>query len=293
MKRRRLLLVCVLVSIISLIGAIPDTLADDYRLGPGDVILIMFGGTGISDQNVTVPPEGQIALPMVGLVQVSGRTVLELATDLTAAFKVYVKEPQITIILVKMRQEYVQLLGAIKSPGTYTLLPGSTAVEAIMRAGGPTAAADLTAIILQRRGQAEAATIDLSGIANGSFTSDFPVQNGDIIFIPSGTMHVAVIGEVSRPGVYEIPKGGRLMDALMAAGGPTSQAVKSRVTIYQGQEFEEPIGKIEPVFKGAMFDNPTLAAGQVVYVPRAFIWDIDVVISILSGASILKSLFGL
>jgi protein involved in polysaccharide export with SLBB domain len=193
-----------------------------------------------------------------------------------------------------MHQEQVQVLGDVRTPGVFTLLPGANAIDAIMRAGGPNAFADLSRVTVQRRDQSDIISLDLSGMSDGIFKTDFLVRDGDIIFVPRNTIRVAVIGEVNKPGVYEIGKDGRLLDALMMAGGLTSKAKTGKITVYNGDDFNSDTGnKIEPVFQGNMMNNPKLASEQVVYVPRSYIWDIGIVTSVLSALSILKSLFGL
>lgn len=290
--RKRGLIAAIIVILALLIGTV-TTSSQEYVLGPGDTIQIVVWGEKEQQISAVVRPDGQISLPIIGEIEIAGMTVPQLTVELVERYRAYIRNPNVTVILVKMRQELIQVVGDVKSPGVFALAPGANVIDAVMRAGGPNASADLSKVTIQRNNQSDILTVDLSRMAEGLFRIDFPVCNGDIIFVPKNTIRVAIIGEVNKPGVYEIREGGRLFDVLMMSGGLTSRAKTRKITVYNGEDFESSAGKAEPVFQGDMLSNPGMTNGQVVYVPRSYIWDIGIVTSILSALNILKSLFGL
>jgi protein involved in polysaccharide export with SLBB domain len=287
------MLAVIFIALILLAGVVTVN-SQEYVLEPGDTLQIVILGEKEQQFTLVIRPDGYINLPIIGEIKIADMTIPDLTAELVERYRVYIRNPIITVILVKMHQEQVQVLGDVRTPGVFTLLPGANAIDAIMRAGGPNAFADLSRVTVQRRDQSDIISLDLSGMSDGIFKTDFLVRDGDIIFVPRNTIRVAVIGEVNKPGVYEIGKDGRLLDALMMAGGLTSKAKTGKITVYNGDDFNSDTGnKIEPVFQGNMMNNPKLASEQVVYVPRSYIWDIGIVTSVLSALSILKSLFGL
>jgi len=291
-SKRKVFIITILIVIAVSVGALLVS-SEEYTLGPGDTLQVISVGEQEQQFTLIVRQDGYITLPLIGEIKVEGMTIQQVTEELTVRYGKYLRNPNITVILVKMRQEMVRVIGEVRSPGVYALLPGSNVIDAIMLAGGPNASADLTGVTVQHRDASEITTVDLSGMVSGNFKTDYIVRNGDIIFISGSTFLVAVIGEVNRPGVYEIRKDGRLLDALTMAGGPTSRAKTGKIAIYSGEELNSDSETVKPIFQGNMMSNPKLVKEQVVYVPRSYIWDIDIVINILSAANLLKSLFGI
>lgn len=266
--------------------------AREYRLGPGDVLSISLWGSVSQQFSVTVGTDGTFELPMIGRVVAEGKTVVELAAELKELFAVYIKEPNVIVNLTCAREIRVQILGNVRTPGLFSFTAETTLSQALARAGGVTERGDSEAISVQRT-SGEVLTVNLKPLLTGVGGEDLDLQDGDTVVVPLGTITVAVIGEVNKPGVYELPRDARLMDALMAAGGPTRTAITNRVTIYEASDLADPQPQGTEIFKGNMQENPTIKQGYVVYVPRNVIWDISLVASILSVLTGIKSLLGL
>lgn len=266
--------------------------AREYRLGPGDVLSISLWGSVSQQFSVTVGTDGTFELPMIGRVVAEGKTVVELAAELKELFAVYIKEPNVIVNLTRAREIRVQILGNVRTPGLFSFTAETTLSQALARAGGVTERGDSEAISVQRT-SGEVLTVNLKPLLTGVGGEDLDLQDGDTVVVPLGTFTVAVIGEVNKPGVYELPRDARLMDALMAAGGPTRTAITNRVTIYEASDLADPQPQGTEIFKGNMQENPTIKQGYVVYVPRNVIWDISLVASILSVLTGIKSLLGL
>lgn len=266
--------------------------AREYRLGPGDVLSISLWGSVSQQFSVTVGTDGTFELPMIGRVVAEGKTVVELAAELKELFAVYIKEPNVIVDLTRAREIRVQILGNVRTPGLFSFTAETTLSQALAWAGGVTERGDSEAISVQRT-SGEVLTVNLKPLLIGVGGEDLDLQDGDTVVVPLGTITVAVIGEVNKPGVYELPRDARLMDALMAAGGPTRTAITNRVTIYEASDLADPQPQGTEIFKGNMQENPTIKQGYVVYVPRNVIWDISLVASILSVLTGIKSLLGL
>jgi len=175
----------------------------------------------------------------------------------------------------------VQVLGQVKSPGTYRLRAGSRLVDAVAKAGGPTDAADSSQVSLTRTSAKNASAaasvtarvLDLEGILNGAKPEDNVVlQDQDIISIPELIQEVSVLGEVDRPGTYKIHKETRVLDVLALAGGvrPEGDAT-SAVLTSKGPDGEVrrtvDLDRLQAA--GGGDENYIVRNGDVLYVPKA------------------------
>lgn len=264
-------------------------LAGEYTLGPGDQVLIRIENHPDLTMTVTVQPDGCISFPMAEEIPVAGLTIGQLREQLTQRLKANLANFLVSIVLVQARPLRVQVIGEVKNPGFLSLPQGSTATQAIAQAGGPTEKADLQNILLTRRG-GETKTIRFKAISQGDLSSDAVLSEGDTIVVPKGTIKVSVTGEVAMPGVYEILKGSRLLDAVAAAGGPKSTASLSRIRVLEGTGTVKPAGG-KTVYDGPMSGNPTVEDGYVVMVPRNHLWDVTLVASVISAVAAVVSLF--
>ncbi|MEO0541137.1 MAG: SLBB domain-containing protein [Cyanobacteria bacterium P01_A01_bin.105] len=214
--------------------AAPATaLTDSYLLGPGDLITIDIFNVPEYSGEQRVLANGNINLPAVGQLSVSGLTLAQAEAAIGEKYRSEVRYPQITVNLLTPRQLRVALSGEIHTPGLYTLAVGSegqfpSLVEAIKLAGGITQAADLQRIEIQRQtanGGTQRVVSNLGALINqGDLSQDFALRDGDSITITQvdeidlrtsrqiassniatdeeEAISVAVVGEVFRPGTY-------------------------------------------------------------------------------------------
>ena len=217
---------------------VPAQLSDAYSLGPGDVIAISIFNVPEYSGSQQVSAEGSLNLPAVGLVSVSGLTLQEAGSAISAAYRGELRYPQVTVVLERPRPLRVAISGEVSRPGLYTLAPEGdaqfpTVAQALQTAGGVTQAADLRSVQLRRlngREPVQSVTLDLWQLLNnGDVRQDLPLRDGDAIVIgeTSGVdvaetnrlsasnlasnvaqpITVAVVGEVFRPGAYEFAGG--------------------------------------------------------------------------------------
>lgn len=276
----------------------PPVPAADYLLGPQDVLDIAVFGEADLTRSVTVRPDGKISFPLVGEMLVAGLTTVQVGEKLTLALKPYLKNPRITVTVSQARPDFVYLVGQVQSPGAYEIKTGWTVMEAIAQAGGLTPRAALRKASLLRRRTNESIPLDLERIVlRGDQTANVPLEGGDVIMVPEFLNRVLVWGSVRNPGAFDLNEGARVLDALLAAGGPAEKAsIESVGVIRQVAEGKRVVFATVDVTKilrtGDQTQNVLLQHADVVYVPlnNRITW--QEILSYLSGFSLIRALFG-
>jgi protein involved in polysaccharide export with SLBB domain len=269
----------------------PALTASTYTLGPGDELLIRVENHPDLTLELAVGPDGYISYPMVGAFKVTGLTITEVKEQLIGMLQPHIPNLWVTVVLLKARPINIQVLGEVKTPGKYSIQQGTTAMQVIAQAGGLTEKADRENIALNR--STGAVSINMKAISEGDLTSDAVLQDGDTIIVNKGVIRVAVMGEVVKPGVYEVLPGSRLMDALAQAGGPTVAAKVKKISVYQGIDLDQPNPSGEKLFQTTFEENPPMQEGYIIVVSRNHFWDISIVVSILTALGLIKTLIGL
>lgn len=203
----------------------------DYVIGPGDEILLTIWGSVDSDLRLLVDRGGRISIPRVGPVQVSGVRSGDLEDVITRRVGQVFKNYQLSASLGQLRGIRVFVTGFAAKPGAYTVNSLSTALTALMRAGGPAASGSFRNIEIRRQG-ALLGTFDLYDLLlKGDRAADRVLQAGDVIFIGPVGIQIGFIGSVNRPVVMEIKAGETVADALRIAGGFSAVADRSRLAV--------------------------------------------------------------
>jgi len=187
----------VLFSLVVFAGAsAPATLAQgrdqkrDYQLLPSDLIRVQVFQEPDLDREVRVSQEGQIFLPLIGKIEVRGRSlrqVEELVRDLYD--RDYLVNPQINIIIMQYQPRMVNVMGAVNAPGALEFPPEQsiTVIEAISRAGGFNRLADRKRVRLTRTytgGRVENFVINADELMSGASSEPWVVLKDDVIFVP-------------------------------------------------------------------------------------------------------------
>jgi len=242
--------------------AAPDR-SDVYTLGPGDTIEIFVLGDADLSRTVTIKPGGTITLPLLGDVPAAGRTTSQLAVQLSKLYSKYLKAPSITITVRDFRRIYI--LGQVARPGEYQLRPGAGILELVASAGGPTIRADLAKATIIR-GKTETIQVNLLEAFARSTNPIVKLIPGDVLFVPETDRRIIILGQVSRPGAYDILEGQRVADLVAAAGGPTPRAALQRAFIMRGAE--QITVDLQKILAGNVEANVPLRAGDMVVVPE-------------------------
>ncbi len=285
----RLPLAMALLIVASLLGGL-GTVAlggpggtDAYILGPGDAIEILVVGDRDLSQTVTIKPDGSIDLPLVGEVRAAGRTTTQLAAELNKRYSVYLKAPSITVAVRQLRVDRIYILGQVNRPGEYQIRPGVGILELLASAGGPTDRADLAkATIIRgktemielsppelsaRSKSPEAIELNLLGAFATNKNPEVQLLPGDVLFVPATDRRIVVLGQVNRPGAYDLLEGQRVTDLLAAAGGMTAQAAPQRAFIVRNDE-QIPVD-VREILAGNLEGNIPLLQGDMMVVPES------------------------
>src|SRR5436190_6201153 len=217
-----------------LAGPVPS----DYKLGPGDVLVLILTGDVELAYTLQVTREGFILIPQVGQVFVSNTTLDQLRSVLYDRLgRVYsgVRRSNATtrfdISVANVRANQVYVVGEVAQPGAYSISSLGTVFTALYAAGGVTELSKLRGVEVQRSGKT-IATLDLYDyLLRGDTRSDIRLETGDVVFVPMHESRVRVAGAVLRPAVYETRAGETLADMIKAAGGFRPDAALERVKV--------------------------------------------------------------
>ena len=220
----------------------------NYRLGPGDEVIIDIWGASQNTIRQQISPEGTINISKIGPVNLSGMTVSAANDYLKAALnKIYnglnnTTDPtsDIRLTLGNIRTIQINVMGEVVQPGTYALSSFSTVFHALYRAGGVSDIGSLRNVQLVRNGK-NIATIDVyEFIMKGNTQDDIRLQEGDVVIVPAYDVLVKISGKVKRPMRFEMKKEENLATLIKYAGGFEADAYTRslRVVRQNGEEYE-------------------------------------------------------
>lgn len=214
----------------------------NYRLGPGDEVIIDIWGASQNTIRETISPDGTINITDLGPVNLNGMTVQKAESYLKGELaKIYADQSnQIRVTLGNSRTIQINIMGEVLQPGTYALSAFSTVFHALYRAGGVSNIGSLRNVQLVRNGH-KVATVDVYDfIMQGRLHDDIGLQEGDVIIVPAYDALVQVDGAVKRPMRYEMKNGETLSTLFKYAGGFTGNAYTKQVSVVRqnGQEYE-------------------------------------------------------
>src|SRR6266516_2876714 len=216
-------------------GPVPS----DYKLGPGDNLVLIITGDVELAYSLPVTREGFLVIPQVGQVHVANLTLDQLRDLLYSRLgRVYSgvrRGPNATtrfdVSVANVRANQVYVVGEVAQPGAYQLSALGTVFTALYAAGGVTERAKLRGVEVQRLGKT-VATLDMYDyLLKGDTRSDIRLETGDVIFVPIHESRVRVRGAVLRPAVYELKTGETLVDLVKAAGGFRPDAALERLKV--------------------------------------------------------------
>lgn len=203
----------------------------DYAVGPGDVLRIRIWGQVNFNADVRVDRAGEIYLPQIGQVHVAGLPYSALRDHIRAAVSRVFRNFDLTADIGQIRAVQIYVVGQAHRPGTYTVSSLTTLVDAIFASGGPSVDGSMRHIYLKRNGSV-VTDFDLYDLlVSGDKSKDTQLQSGDVIYIPPAGPQVALTGSVRRPAIYELRNGDTIAQLLKYAGGPSTTASNSRISI--------------------------------------------------------------
>lgn len=247
-----------------------------YRLQIGDQLTISIYGETNTQRDVTVDRGGNITYPIVGTLEVIGKTIDEARREMNDRIRKVYRYTFVTVTPMQFGGENYTILGSINVPGQKPLLGVETVLSALCRSGGfpigqyrnqTVDLADLDHAFLLRKG--EYVPVDFNKlVTEGDLSQDVRLKAGDYIYIPSSLeKEIFVMGEVALPSAIGYINQVTLLEAIAMAGGTTFNA-SSRVLVVRGSLSEPYTFYIDfnRISKGCERDF-LLKPGDIVYVP--------------------------
>jgi polysaccharide export outer membrane protein len=211
----------------------------NYRLGPGDRLVLILTGDVEAAYNLDVTREGFVVVPQVGQISVANLTLGQLNEVLYSRLgRVYSgvrrgadATTRFSISVARLRSNQVYVVGDVAAPGSKRISSAGTVLTALYAAGGPTENGNMRAIELRRGGRVVGMLDLYDYLLHGDASRDLRLETGDVVFVPPRGARVRIWGEVVRPATYELKPGETLADIIRAAGGFLASAERRRVQI--------------------------------------------------------------
>ena len=203
----------------------------DYLLGVGDQLVIRGWGSIDLDVRTAIDRNGSVNIPRVGAVPLAGVKAAQAESVLTKAIAKYYKDFSVSVTLAGLRGITVYVVGQARRPGSYTLSGVSTLASGLLATGGPGPNGSMRRVQLKRAGQVVREFDLYAFLARGDNSGDIKLIDGDVIVIPPALGHVAMVGKVNNPAVYELKRSDEtLAEILDVAGDRKSTRLNSSHT---------------------------------------------------------------
>ena len=229
---------------------------DDLPLGPGDLIVVsVFLVSELSQLGVRIPGNGEIALPLIGILPAAGHTARDIENEVRARLRErYMHDPQVSVFVQEHKSQQIAVFGSVKAGGLFPLVSRLRVTDALAMAGALNEDADHVVYLIRRTpggparphnrppiipaGSGEAVNdelmipIDLESVITESRTANPTLQAGDVIHVPrAGSYYVG--GEVMRPGSFLLKGKTTLHQAIVTAGGVKQTADWDDLRVYR------------------------------------------------------------
>src|SRR5262245_8254250 len=272
--RMQLIVLLVASVLLGLIASAPVH-AQEYVLGPRDVLKITVWGQDDLTRDYQVDADGFVPFPLVGRVKAAGLTSKQFASKLAELLeKDYLVNPQVMVAVKEFLSQKVHVLGEAEKPGLFYLTGPTTILEIISKAGGLSKTAGRQLVLIRGQGSGTAAKgnaimrVNFEKIQSGDPSENIVLEDQDTVFIPKANGFF-VLGEVKTAGVFPIEKASSVLDAITLAGGFSDKAAPSGVKLIrrlpEGQQ-----DTVALVLSGANSRDQVVRVqdGDTVLVPR-------------------------
>ena len=261
----------------------------DYKIGPQDLLEITVFEAEKLNKTVRVSSQGNINLPLIGVLKVKGLTPEELEKELRGLFsEKYLQDPHVSVLIKEYRNQQISVMGAVKNPGVFDVTGAKTILDMLAIAGGLREDSGQLLFLLRppkeeeisQKGKGdfdrrpETFVIDLEGLlVEGNLKLNVSLSHGDVINVPvSGRVFVG--GEVKNPGGFLKTKKMTLSQAIIQAGGLKFQARASETRLIRYSE--KGTGKEVMTFdvyaiQRGKDQDPYLNENDIVFVPSSVV----------------------
>lgn len=211
----------------------------NYRLGPGDAVIIDIYGASQKTIQDTVSPDGTVTIEGYGPVSISGLTVSQANARLRGTVGSRYSSSKIRLTVGQTKTIMVNVMGEVKAPGTYTLSAFATVFHALYMAGGINDLGTLRNIKVYRNNRLVTVVDIYDYILNGKLTGNVRLSDNDVIVVGPYDCLVNITGKVKRPMFYEMKKNESINSLLKYAGSFTGDAYKKSVRVNRktGREY--------------------------------------------------------
>ncbi len=279
MTPSRILLPLLLFASVALAGG-PAARAQEYVIGPRDVLKVTVWGQEDLSKEYPVDPDGYVSFPLIGRTRAAGLTPTAFAAELRARLeKDYLVNPQVLVSVKEHLSQKVHVSGEADKPGVYYLSGPTTVRDIISRAGGLSKMAASQIVLLRAEslrgaeGKApEAVRLSVARVLAGDPAENVAVSDGDTLVVPKGNTYF-VFGEVRKPGAYQLDKDTNVLEGITLAGGFTDKAAPGRVRVIRSTPDGQHVIRVDmnDVIKGNQRDRAILLReNDVVVVPESF-----------------------
>ena len=261
----------------------------EYKIGPGDILEItLWKGATSTRELITVKPSGTISFNMADNLYVNGFTASQVDEIITGNLVKYIRDPRVDVIVKEYKNKFVTIMGPGSawtggaSGGKHYLTGRTTIVAMLSETARLHQDANLAEVSLRRKNGRTLKLNLFNFILRGEIGQDVILDHSDVIYIPLVTKEdnrVYIIGEVVKQGVYAFTGSEmRLLDVVSQAGGVTVFAHEESTQIVRGDPTKPEIISVRLkslLEKGDQTQNIALANGDLVYVPRSLIGDVN------------------
>ena len=222
----------------------------NYVLGPGDQLIIDVYGDTQKSMQLTVSPDGDVTVPDYGPVHVAGLSVSAAQSRVRSKLGTYYESSDIKVTVGQTRTILVNVMGEVRTPGTYTLSAFATVFHALYMAGGVSDLGTLRNIKVFRQGRQISVVDVYEFILNGRLAGNVRLQDNDVIQVGPYESIVDITGRVKRPMAYELRKNESLSTLLKYCGGFANDAYKKSLRVLRNN------GRMKSVFNVEEFELP-------------------------------------
>lgn len=255
----------------------PETIQEDvssYVIGHGDKLGISVYRNSDMDSSPQVDTLGNISVPLLGDMKVSGLTTYQLRDRITEGLTKYITNPQVTITVSTYQSQKVTVMGEVSSPGIFQLEQPQPISILITKCGGFTENANeenVTVIRKDTKGPQQIITVNVKKVfKEGDAKQNILIYKDDIIYVPKDERKITILGEVSSPGIINIKGKMGILEAITKVGGFTGEANKNSVII-MGKDDKSNVRVLDyqQILENKdLSKDVSLSDGEVIYVPR-------------------------
>ena len=209
----------------------------EYRLGAGDVLRIVVFQNADLTLETRLTEGGVVSYPLLGSVRLGGLTIPAAEQLIADGLRNgnFVRQPQVTIVLLQVRGHQASVLGQVNRPGRYPIEVSDMRLTDLLATagGGAPSGADIVVLTGTRSGQPYRVEVDLPLLfAPGGRDKDVLILNGDTVWVDRQPL-VYIYGEVQRPGAMRLERDMTLLQALATGGGLTARGTQKGMRVHR------------------------------------------------------------